>query len=105
MTPRRWSRRSTLAAIASTPLLWLPALAAPSARRGPPVARIEPVSETFFGETIVDPYRWMENPKDAQWQPFMRGQDAHARRWLAGIPGRDTLKQRIAALSGGTAVA
>ncbi|MBN8504786.1 MAG: hypothetical protein J0L58_09920 [Burkholderiales bacterium] len=38
-----------------------------------PVARIEPVSETFFGETIVDPYRWMENPKDKDWDPFMRG--------------------------------
>lgn len=70
-----------------------------------PVARIEPVSETFFGETIVDPYRWMENPKDRDWEPFMRGQDAHARAVLGGIPGRDTLKARIAELSGGTAVA
>jgi prolyl oligopeptidase len=70
-----------------------------------PVARIEPVSETFFGETITDPYRWMENPKDPEWEPFMRGQDDHARAVLQGIPGRQALKTRISALSGGTAVA
>jgi prolyl oligopeptidase len=69
------------------------------------VARIEPVSETFFGETVVDPYRWMENPKDKDWEPFMRGQDAHARAVLAAIPGRDMLARRIGELSSGTTVA
>jgi prolyl oligopeptidase len=69
------------------------------------VARIEPVTETLFGDSVTDPYRWMENPKDKDWEPFMRGQDAYARATLNAIPGRDRLKQRIAALSGGTAVA
>ncbi len=77
----------------------------PAAMPRPPVARIEPVSETFFGETVVDPYRWMENPKDKDWEPFMRGQDAHARAVLASIPGRDALMRRITELSAGTAVA
>ncbi|MFO1327540.1 MAG: prolyl oligopeptidase family serine peptidase [Rubrivivax sp.] len=75
-----------------------------AARSGPPVARVEPVTESFFGTTVVDPYRWMENPKDAEWQPFMRGQDGHARRVLKAIPGREVLKKRIAQLSGGTSV-
>ncbi len=79
--------------------------AKPAPTPGPPVARVEPVRETYFGETVVDPYRWMEDPKDKDWEPFMRGQDAYARRLLAAIPGRDALKQRIAALSGGTAIA
>lgn len=77
--------------------------AAPRLR--PPVARIEPVSETFFGETVTDLYRWMENPKDRDWEPFMRGQDAYARQVLGAIPGRDALRRRIAELSGATAVA
>jgi prolyl oligopeptidase len=96
-----------VAAAAATLTPWSPlAQAAPrAARPGPPVARIEPVAETFFGETVVDPYRWMENPKDKDWEPFMRGQDAYARATLNAIPGRDALKRRIAALSGGTAVA
>jgi prolyl oligopeptidase len=99
------SRRTTVVALAALPLGAFAKAPKRSAATGPPVARQEPVSETFFGRTVVDPYRWMENPKDAQWEPFMRGQDAYARSVLAGIPGRDALKRRIAELSGGTAVA
>lgn len=82
----------------------LPASAA-ATRRGPPVARREPVTETFFGQRVTDPYRWMENPRDVDWEPFMRGQDAVARRVLGAIPGRDRLRARVAELSGGSAVA
>jgi len=87
------------------PLTALAAAARPKAPPPPPVARIEPVSETFFGDTVVDPYRWMENAKDKDWEPFMRGQDAHARAVLGGIPGREALKRRIGELSGGTPIA
>lgn len=95
----------TTVAAPAWPLNALAAAAGSKAAPRPPVARIVPVSETFFGETVVDPYRWMENPKDRDWEPFMRGQDAHARAVLGGIPGRDALKRRIGELSGGTAVA
>ncbi len=74
------------------------------ASSGPPVARREPVTETFFGRRVTDPYRWMENPKDPEWEPFMRGQDAHARRVLGAIPGRQRLRARIGELSAGTAI-
>lgn len=106
------SRRDLLRACAALAVSSLPALplsvlaaAAKQAIPRPPTARIEPVSETFFGETVVDPYRWMENAKDKDWEPFMRGQDAHARAVLGGIPGREALKRRIGELSGGTPVA
>jgi prolyl oligopeptidase len=74
------------------------------ATSGPPVARVEPVTEEFFGETIIDPYRWMENSKDPDWEPFMRGQAAYARRVLDAIPGRKRLGARIAQLSGDAVV-
>ena len=69
------TRRAVLAALGTAPLTGMlrPRWAWADAPAGPPVARIEPVSETLWGETIVDPYRWMENPKDAEWEPFMRG--------------------------------
>lgn len=64
------------------------------------MARIEPVTETFFGTTITDNYRWMENPKDPEWEPFMRGQADHARKTLDNINGLDALKARVSELSG-----
>lgn len=112
LQPRRRHVLGTLGTLAAAAAASLPAGsawaagAAKAARRhGPPVARVEPVSDTYFGQTVTDPYRWMENAKDRDWEPFMRGQDAWARRTLGGIPGRAALKQRISALSGGTAIA
>ena len=68
-----------------------------------PVARVEPVSDTYFGETLVDPYRWMENAKDPDWLPYMTGQGAHARAVLEALPGRAALLARIQKLSGDSA--
>ena len=113
LSRRRVLRSAAALAATAVPVWPLSATAAVVAEKAarrkapprPPVARLEPISETFFGQTVVDPYRWMENPKDKDWEPFMRGQDAHARALLGAIPGREALKRRIAALSGGTAVA
>src|SRR5450432_463201 len=69
-----------------------------------PVARVEVVKDTYFGETVSDPYRWMENPKDPDWLPFLKGQNAHTRAVLDLIPGRAALLKRIQHLSGDTAV-
>ena len=65
-----------------------------------PVARVEPVKDTYFGETLTDPYRWMENDKDRDWLPFLKGQNDHSRAVLDRIPGRAALLQRIQQLSG-----
>jgi prolyl oligopeptidase len=68
-----------------------------------PVARVAVVKDSYFGETLSDPYRWMENDKDPEWLPFLRGQNAHARAVLDAIPGRSQLLKRIAELSGDAA--
>ena len=65
-----------------------------------PVARVEAVKDTYFGETLTDPYRWMENDKDRDWLPFLKGQNDHTRAVLDRIPGRAALAQRIQQLSG-----
>lgn len=65
-----------------------------------PVARVAPVTDTYFGEAIVDRYRWMENDKDPEWLPFLKQQNAHARGVLDQLPKRDELLKRIQQLSG-----
>jgi prolyl oligopeptidase len=85
---------------------WLTRRVAAAAAAIPPapVARVAIVRDSYFGETLADPYRWMENDKDPEWLPFLKGQNAHARALLDRIPGRDRLLRRIQQLSGDTGV-
>ena len=69
-----------------------------------PVARVAIVKDTYFGETLSDPYRWMENDHDPEWLPFLKGQNAHARALFDRIPGRENLLKRVEQLSGDTAI-
>jgi prolyl oligopeptidase len=108
MIQGRWSRRRALSVLAAVPAS-LAAARAPAASgagtAGPPVARKQPVTETLWGEQIVDPYRWMEDPKDAEWDPFMKGQAAYSRRVLDAIPGRKAMFERVSQLSAGVPIA
>jgi prolyl oligopeptidase len=74
--------------------------AAPPA--APPVARIDVAHDTYFGETLSDPYRWMENDKDPEWLPYLKGQNEYTRRVLDALPTRPALLKRIEQLSGDT---
>ena len=67
-----------------------------------PVARVEIARDTYFGETLSDPYRWMENDKDPDWLPFLKGQNDHTRAILDALPIRNSLLKRIRQLSADT---
>lgn len=69
-----------------------------------PVARVAVVKDSYFGETLSDPYRWMEDYKDPDWVPFLRGQNDHTRAMLDAIPNRKKLLERIQSLSGDLAL-
>jgi len=96
---RRQSLGLMGAALGST-VLSQPLFAAPGTR--PPVAKVNVVKDTYFGETLSDPYRWMENDKDPDWLPFLKGQNDYARSVLDTLPLRDALHKRISELSGDT---
>ncbi|MCW3062792.1 MAG: f1pep1 2 [Capsulimonas sp.] len=61
----------------------------------PPVAPVKPVTETYFGTKVVDPYRWMENLKDPRTVAWFRGQSDYASSVLKRIPGRGKILARI----------
>lgn len=61
---------------------------------GPPKAAIRPVKEVYFGQSVTDPYRWMES-EDAEWHAYVRAEGNYARAVLAKIPGRDNLAAAI----------
>jgi prolyl oligopeptidase len=94
-------RRTLLVSASSAAFLaTLPRVVFAATRSGPLVARIEPVTETFFGKSVTDPYRWMEDPSDRDWEPFMKTQAAHTRGVLDSIPGRAALARRVSELAG-----
>ncbi len=67
-----------------------------------PAARVEVVKDIYFGETLSDPYRWMENDKDKDWLPYLKAQNDRTRAVLDVLPGRAALLKRIQQLSGDT---
>ena len=63
------------------------------AQTSPPAARVEAVTDTYYGTTIVDPYRWMEEDSIALLD-WMRAQDAYTCAVLDRIPGREAFPRR-----------
>jgi prolyl oligopeptidase len=61
----------------------------------PPTAPVKPVTDDYFGHKIVDPYRYMEDLKDAGVQSWIKAQASYTADMLARIPGREKLLARI----------
>jgi prolyl oligopeptidase len=79
-----------------TPGVFGPAVAQnPSAIDSPPIARVQPVVNDYFGTKVADPYRYMENLDDPEVARWMKAQNDYTRRVLDRIPGRDGLLARI----------
>ncbi len=56
-------------------LLACPTLDFAQAPLTPPVAPVRPVTDTYFGTTVVDPYRWMETSTD-ELLAYMKAENA-----------------------------
>ncbi len=58
------------------------------------------VSEQLFGETIADPYRWLENDvrTDDKVHAWVAAENKVTETYLAGLPGRDAMRTRLTAL-------
>ncbi len=62
-----------------------------------PRARAGDVVETQFGETVADPYRWLENDvrSDPEVRAWVDAENAAAGTYLKALPGRDVLATRM----------
>ena len=65
---------------------------------GPPPAPSEPVTDTFFGVRVDDPYRNLENVKTPQTQAWFKAQAEYGEAILSRIAIRDEMAQRVAEL-------
>src|ERR1700730_4982208 len=62
----------------------------------PPPPAVQPVTETHFGVTVTDPYRYFEDPKNPGLAKYFTAQSAYTRTVLDALPGRAALAKRIA---------
>jgi prolyl oligopeptidase len=84
--------------------LQLLAFVAPAhAQNAPPKAPAREVTDDYFGMTIVDPYRWMEDVKGPEFAAWMRAQHDYTRSALDRIPYRAKLLARVNELSDASA--
>ena len=77
------------------------ALTSQSTQAGTPVPPDTPVDatiESFFGQTVYDPYRWLEETRAPEVGDWFRAQNAYARNTLDALPGRAELAARLTAL-------
>ncbi|MEA2689266.1 MAG: prolyl oligopeptidase, partial [Candidatus Eremiobacteraeota bacterium] len=77
-------------------------LAATAGPQPPAPPAVRPVTETHFGVTVSDPYRYFENPKDPGLAAYFKTQSAYTRQVLDALPGRAALAQRVAQLDNAT---
>jgi prolyl oligopeptidase len=63
--------------------------------KGPPlmpeVAPVRQVTDVYFGISVVDPYRWLENLGDPEVQKWFKSQADYSRATLDRIPGRNAI--------------
>ena len=65
----------------------------PSTR--PPVAQIRPVTDSYHGTAIVDPYRWLEDLQSPDTRAWIKAQAEYADRHLQALPQRQTILENL----------
>ena len=61
----------------------------------PPATPRKPVTDSYFGVNVADPYRWLEDPADPSVQAWSDAQNRFARSHLDAIESREALHKRV----------
>ena len=95
--------RRLLSAAAALTVSMLNPSASRAADPGAPATPQQSVTDTYHGVQVPDPYRWLEDPQDAEVQQWVAAEDARTRHYLDALPLRtaiyDQLYRQISATS------
>lgn len=64
-----------------------------------PATPVKPVVDTYHGQTVTDPYRWLEDMKSAEFQQWLKAQADYTAAGLKILPGRNALRKRLGELA------
>lgn len=62
-----------------------------------PPARKDTRTDSYHGVTVADPYRWLENDQSEETRAWVDAENALTNSYLATIPFRDSLRERMKA--------
>lgn len=94
MTKKTLLLSSTLFLASLSPL----SLSTPAMAQHPwtyPQARMESVTDTYYGVQVPDPYRWLEEPDASDTREWIDAQVALTKGYLDGVPQREQIERRI----------
>lgn len=60
-----------------------------------PETKKENVTDSYFGTTVADPYRWLEDDRSEETKLWVEAQNAVTKAYLAKIPYRNDIKERL----------
>ena len=63
-----------------------------------PEVRKDDVSDDYFGTTVKDPYRWLENDTSAETAEWVKAQNEVTFDYLSQIPYREKIEERLTEL-------
>ena len=64
----------------------------------PQTRKDDSVKDTYFGTTVADPYRWLENDTAADTKAWVKEENKVTQGYLKQIPYRDAIRKRLEAL-------
>jgi prolyl oligopeptidase len=67
-------------------------------QKGPPPTRVDKVTETLHGVTIVDPYRWLEDQNSPETRAWINAQNEYTASILGSLPFRNQIRDRLSQL-------
>nr|WP_222538756.1 prolyl oligopeptidase family serine peptidase [Pedobacter polysacchareus] len=60
-----------------------------------PETKKENITDSYFGTTVPDPYRWLEDDRSEETKLWVEAQNAVTKAYLAKIPYRNDIKERL----------
>lgn len=60
-----------------------------------PTTRKDDVSDMYFGKSIPDPYRWLEDDNSPETKKWVEEQNKFTNQYLSKIPGRERIHKRL----------
>ncbi len=88
---------SAAAAVTTAATQTAAALPPAEAWQSPPSRRGD-VVDSYHGVQVADPYRWLENPDDAETRTWITAQNKRFFDWLKRVPARDQIRKRLETL-------